>query len=104
VRVLLFDQSADRLPAFGRQRFYSLGIQPDWWKLPPLSAESWQAISGLIEQQDPHCRGILLLGLDAPEEKLKAGFAAAAKAPVLNQPQVVAFHGVDQRLIVQFAL
>ncbi|WP_338560098.1 5-dehydro-2-deoxygluconokinase [Erwinia sp. E_sp_B04_7] len=61
--------------------FYSLGIQPDWWKLPPLQQESWEAISGLIEQQDPHCRGILLLGLDAPEEKLKAGFAAAAKAP-----------------------
>ncbi|MBY4890858.1 5-dehydro-2-deoxygluconokinase [Pantoea sp. DY-15] len=61
--------------------FYSLGIQPDWWKLPPLSAESWQAISGLIEQNDPHCRGILLLGLDAPEETLKAGFAAAAQAP-----------------------
>jgi len=61
--------------------FYSLGIQPDWWKLPPLSHESWQAISGLIEQQDPHCRGILILGLDAPEEKLKAGFAAAAQSP-----------------------
>ncbi|WP_147200193.1 5-dehydro-2-deoxygluconokinase [Pantoea sp. MBD-2R] len=61
--------------------FYSLGIQPDWWKLPPLSLESWQAISGLIEQQDPHCRGILILGLDAPVDVLKAGFAAAAKAP-----------------------
>ncbi|WP_312045540.1 bifunctional 5-dehydro-2-deoxygluconokinase/5-dehydro-2-deoxyphosphogluconate aldolase [Erwinia sp.] len=61
--------------------FYSLGIQPDWWKLPPLSLESWQAISGLIEQQDPGCRGILILGLDAPEEKLRAGFAAAAQAP-----------------------
>jgi len=61
--------------------FYSLGIQPDWWKLPPLSLESWQTISRLIEQQDPYCRGILILGLDAPEEKLKAGFAAAAKAP-----------------------
>ncbi|MEI2267441.1 bifunctional 5-dehydro-2-deoxygluconokinase/5-dehydro-2-deoxyphosphogluconate aldolase [Erwinia sp. CGal63] len=61
--------------------FYSLGVQPDWWKLPPLSLESWQAISGLIEQQDPWCRGILILGLDAPEEKLKAGFAAAAQAP-----------------------
>ncbi|KAB8312439.1 5-dehydro-2-deoxygluconokinase [Erwinia endophytica] len=63
------------------RHFYSLGIQPDWWKLPPLSLESWQAISPLIEQQDPYCRGILILGLDAPEEKLRAGFAAAAKAP-----------------------
>ncbi len=61
--------------------FYSLGIQPDWWKLPPLSLESWQAIGGLIEQQDPHCRGILILGLGASDDVLKAGFAAAAKAP-----------------------
>jgi 5-dehydro-2-deoxygluconokinase len=61
--------------------FYSMGIQPDWWKLPPLKLESWQAISGLIEREDPNCRGILILGLDAPEEKLKAGFADAAKAP-----------------------
>ncbi|MEM6051909.1 5-dehydro-2-deoxygluconokinase [Erwinia sp. P7711] len=61
--------------------FYSLGIQPDWWKLPPLKLESWEAISGVIEQHDPYCRGILILGLDAPEEKLKAGFADAAKAP-----------------------
>lgn len=61
--------------------FYSLGIQPDWWKLPPLSHDAWQAIGKLIEQHDPHCRGILLLGLDAPEAELKAGFAAAAKSP-----------------------
>ncbi|MCP2231012.1 MULTISPECIES: bifunctional 5-dehydro-2-deoxygluconokinase/5-dehydro-2-deoxyphosphogluconate aldolase [Erwinia] len=61
--------------------FYSLGIQPDWWKLPPLSHDAWQAIGKLIEQHDPHCRGILLLGLDAPEVELKAGFAAAAKSP-----------------------
>ncbi|WP_425249844.1 2-deoxy-5-keto-D-gluconate 6-phosphate aldolase domain-containing protein [Enterobacter hormaechei] len=24
------------------EHFYRLGIQPDWWKLPPLSAENWQ--------------------------------------------------------------
>ncbi|MXP66942.1 5-dehydro-2-deoxygluconokinase [Pantoea sp. Nvir] len=60
--------------------FYQLGIRPDWWKLPPLSAESWQVIGSLIEQQDPYCRGILLLGLDASEEELKDGFVAAAQA------------------------
>ncbi|MFZ4835711.1 bifunctional 5-dehydro-2-deoxygluconokinase/5-dehydro-2-deoxyphosphogluconate aldolase [Rouxiella sp. Mn2063] len=58
--------------------FYQLGIQPDWWKLPPLLADKWQAISQIIEQNDPYCRGILILGLDAPEESLKQGFAAAA--------------------------
>ncbi len=61
--------------------FYRLGVQPDWWKLPPLSLQSWQAIGAVIEQEDPWCRGILLLGLDAPEDKLKAGFRDAAQAP-----------------------
>lgn len=61
--------------------FYQLGIQPDWWKLPPLSAENWQRVGELIETQDPYCRGVLILGLDSPEAQLKAGFAAAAQAP-----------------------
>ena len=63
------------------ERFYSLGIQPDWWKLPAQSVEGWKAISQLIDDNDPECRGILILGLDAPESTLKAGFAAAADIP-----------------------
>ncbi|WP_369789931.1 5-dehydro-2-deoxygluconokinase [Rouxiella sp. WC2420] len=63
------------------ERFYSLGIQPDWWKLPAQGVESWKAISQLIDNNDPQCRGILILGLDAPEETLKTGFAAAADIP-----------------------
>ncbi|WP_186368311.1 bifunctional 5-dehydro-2-deoxygluconokinase/5-dehydro-2-deoxyphosphogluconate aldolase [Yersinia rochesterensis] len=61
--------------------FYALGIQPDWWKLPPLSTENWQQVGNLIETQDPYCRGVLILGLDSSEAILKAGFAAAAQAP-----------------------
>lgn len=63
------------------ERFYSLGIQPDWWKLPAQGVESWKAISQLIDSNDPQCRGILILGLDAPEATLKTGFAAAADIP-----------------------
>lgn len=59
------------------QRFYDLGVKPDWWKLPPQQPESWQVIEKLIDQHDPYCRGILLLGLDAPAEELKAGFRNA---------------------------
>ncbi|WP_428944795.1 bifunctional 5-dehydro-2-deoxygluconokinase/5-dehydro-2-deoxyphosphogluconate aldolase [Pantoea sp. FN060301] len=84
LEVILPENSEDKKEAYYLEmltHFYSLGIQPDWWKLPPLSRESWEAIGGLIEQQDPYCRGILILGLDAPEEKLKAGFASAAQAP-----------------------
>ncbi|MBW1254239.1 bifunctional 5-dehydro-2-deoxygluconokinase/5-dehydro-2-deoxyphosphogluconate aldolase [Pantoea allii] len=84
LEVILPDSQPDHNEAFYQMlmsHFYGLGIKPDWWKLPPLSTASWQAIGTLIEEQDPHCRGILLLGLDAPEEKLKAGFAEAAQAP-----------------------
>ncbi|MEO7851767.1 MAG: DUF2090 domain-containing protein, partial [Rubrivivax sp.] len=38
----------------------------------------WQAISAVIQQHDPHCRGVLLLGLEASEERLRQGFEAAA--------------------------
>lgn len=62
------------------EHFYRLGIKPDWWKLPPLSAAHWQQVGALIETHDPFCRGVLILGLDAPETTLQAGFAAAADA------------------------
>ena len=59
-------------------RFYNLGIYPDWWKLPPLSAGGWTALSEIIARRDPHCRGVVILGLDAPAEQLRADFKAAA--------------------------
>lgn len=68
----------DRLYLAAVKRFYDLGIQPDWWKLPPLQNESWNAMSSLIIEQDPYCRGIVILGLDAPVEELEAGFNATA--------------------------
>ncbi|WP_413738479.1 bifunctional 5-dehydro-2-deoxygluconokinase/5-dehydro-2-deoxyphosphogluconate aldolase [Sodalis sp. RH21] len=63
------------------ERFYQLGIQPDWWKLPSLQTDNWKIISHLIDVYDPQCRGIVILGLDAPEAELKQGFAAAADSP-----------------------
>ena len=59
-------------------------IQPDWWKLPPLSSARWEKIAGLIAREDPWCRGILLLGLDAPSDRLRAGFAEAAGHPIIK--------------------
>lgn len=55
------------------QRFYNLGVQPDWWKLPPQTPLSWQHISALLKARAPHCRGVVMLGLDAPLEELKQG-------------------------------
>lgn len=64
-------------------RFYALGVYPDWWKLPdPASDAAWTAVAEAIARHDPHCRGVLLLGLDAPEAELEAAFARAARQPI----------------------
>ena len=64
---------------------YALGIKPDWWKLEPqASAQAWSAIERTISDNDPWCRGVLLLGLDAPQAELEAGFAATASAPIVK--------------------
>ncbi|MBI3452647.1 MAG: 5-dehydro-2-deoxygluconokinase [Rhodospirillales bacterium] len=61
------------------KRFYDIGIQPDWWKLPPApDRAAWTALGDVIRRHDPHCRGIVILGLDSPEDDLARGFAAAA--------------------------
>ncbi len=57
---------------------YGLGIKPDWWKLEPQTdSAAWRAIDAVIARQDPHCRGIILLGLEAPEAELLSAFDAA---------------------------
>ncbi len=60
------------------RRFYNLGVLPAWWKLESQSAEAWQEISSVIEQFDPMCHGVLVLGLDAPEANLRESFRSAA--------------------------
>lgn len=32
----------------------------------------------IIARRDPHCRGVVILGLDAPADQLRADFKAAA--------------------------
>lgn len=57
---------------------YDAGLKPDWWKLEPQASRgAWGAIDAVIEARDPLCRGVVLLGLEAPYEALKDGFAAA---------------------------
>ncbi len=60
-------------------RIYSLGVLPDWWKLPTgASAAHWRAIQDTIAKEDPLCRGVLLWGLSAPEADLISSFAVVA--------------------------
>jgi 5-dehydro-2-deoxygluconokinase len=64
---------------------YDLGIRPDWWKLEPqASPQAWRAIAATIAARDPWCRGVLLLGLDAPLAELERAFAAAAGEPIVR--------------------
>ena len=60
------------------RRFYNLGVVPAWWKLESQSDTAWRDIGAVIEQFDPLCHGVLMLGLDAPEEDLKESFRVAA--------------------------
>ena len=59
-------------------RLYAIGVKPDWWKLEgQASAKAWDNVAAVVEAHDPWCRGIMLLGLDAPEEDLAAAFRIA---------------------------
>ena len=67
----------DTLPR-AMSRIYNLGVRPDWWKLPGMSRASWQSVTDIINTRAPHCRGVVMLGLDAPVAQLQASFNASA--------------------------
>ncbi|ALA18273.1 MULTISPECIES: 5-dehydro-2-deoxygluconokinase [unclassified Chelatococcus] len=61
------------------ERFYEIGVFPDWWKLEPLRSEAaWRNAVEAVSRNDPHTRGIVVLGLDAPIEELSASLGMAA--------------------------
>jgi 5-dehydro-2-deoxygluconokinase len=63
-------------------QIYDAGIRPDWWKLPPSAdAKVWRALGALIESRDPHCNGMLVLGMESAPAALEASFVAAAGEP-----------------------
>ncbi len=67
------------------EELYALGIKPDWWKLEPqASAGAWAKVEETIVANDPFCRGVVLLGLEAPLNELEAAFAATAQAPIVK--------------------
>ena len=62
---------------------YARGVRPDWWKLPPpADRDEWQGLAAVITDHDPHCRGVLLLGLEASEDALRLSFEIAAGHPL----------------------
>ena len=65
------------------QQIYQAGIRPDWWKLPPGDSDAeWEQLAAVIQHNDPHCRGVLVLGLEASEDVLERSFRIAAPHPV----------------------
>jgi 5-dehydro-2-deoxygluconokinase len=64
------------------QRFYELGIKPDWWKLEPGPDQAyWNAVGAVIDKHDGNCQGIIVLGLDASIEQITKAFTSAAQQP-----------------------
>lgn len=67
------------------RRLYEIGVRPDWWKLEPASTPAtWRNIEAAVVENDPYCRGVVLLGLSAPEAELLASFEAAAPAKIVK--------------------
>jgi 5-dehydro-2-deoxygluconokinase len=63
------------------EAIYAAGVKPDWWKLPPSpQGASWRAIDAAIERNDPLCRGVLVLGMEAANDALAQSFAQAVQS------------------------
>jgi 5-dehydro-2-deoxygluconokinase len=67
------------------EELYAAQIKPDWWKLEPQKSKAhWRDIARAVEAGDKWCRGIVLLGLEAPIKQLEADFALAAEVPAVK--------------------
>ena len=67
------------------ERLYAIGIKPDWWKLEGQPGEAaWANIARAVKKGDPFCRGVVLLGLEAPEEDLADAFAVARACGIVK--------------------
>ena len=57
------------------QKLYEDNIYPDWWKLEPIeNVEFWSKANDIVQQFDPYAQGIIVLGMDAPPDKLASVF------------------------------
>lgn len=75
----------DQTAARSLEWVYGLGIRPDWWKLEPqTSRAAWENIGAAIAAHDAYCQGVVVLGLDAPEDDLIRSFRLAAAVPVVK--------------------
>ncbi len=62
----------DATMARALDQLYDAGLKPDWWKLEPQATRTgWANVDTVIETRDPYCRGVLMLGLDAPHGRTR---------------------------------
>jgi 5-dehydro-2-deoxygluconokinase len=61
-------------------RFYEIGIYPDWWQIPaPRDTRTWDSVQRVIEEKDPYCQGVIMLAQLATFEQMPLLFQSAAK-------------------------
>ncbi len=62
------------------RRFYEIGVFPDWWKFEPMTSHAaWTNACAAIADNDPYCRGIVVLGLESGQDALAESFAVASR-------------------------
>lgn len=65
------------------EALYRKGLYPTWWKLPALdSVEQWNEIARIVRKYDPHCAGVIVLGLDQPLDELAAKLKFAKQSGI----------------------
>ncbi len=67
------------------ERFYELGIFPDWWKLEPvLESGFWKRCGDIVRANDAQMQGIIVLGKEAESEVLASVFRNARAEPLVK--------------------
>jgi 5-dehydro-2-deoxygluconokinase len=67
------------------QRFYDLGVAPDWWKLEPVDDGGfWTGAGDIVRANDPHVQGIIVLGKEMPDEQLGRVLGVARAEPLVR--------------------
>lgn len=65
------------------QRFYELGIYPDYWQMSiPRDQRSWENIYSIIQESAPFCQGIFINAVAAPVPQLPTLIEIAGKEKI----------------------
>lgn len=56
------------------------GIYPDYWKVEAMDQDHWAVLKEKVYAGDPHCRGILVLGMNKTEKELAEDFGRIGRS------------------------